>query len=233
MSEIPEFDVCDLGVRDYLATLADQRARVEARRRGEVPDALWLVEHPAVITLGRRRESRSHLVAPGAVPVVEVERGGDVTWHGPGQLVGYPIFFLREGERDVHRVLRQLEGALIATLAGFGLEAGRREGHTGVWCRGVKLASIGVAVSGWVTSHGFALNVAPDLGEFARIQPCGLEASVMGSIASLGMHPPPRAALVAALAVAVGEAFGRAPRGERVGPPGGCAEPLRERHADG
>lgn len=209
MEEIPSFVAIDLGTRDYAACLALQHRLAAARADGDGVDTLLLVEHPTVITLGRRRASRDHVITPGDVPVVQVERGGDVTWHGPGQLVGYPIFALAPDERDVHRVLRDIEQALIDVLAALGLPAGRREGHTGVWCEGRKLASIGVAVSRWVTSHGFALNVDPDLGEFRRIQPCGLPADVMASIASLGVTPPPRAALVASLADAIGARFGR------------------------
>ncbi|TNF24209.1 MAG: lipoyl(octanoyl) transferase LipB [Deltaproteobacteria bacterium] len=211
MKEIPQFVVRDLGTRDYADTLALQRQLAAARAAGDVPDTLLLVEHPPVITLGRRRTSRDHVLAPGDTPVVEVERGGDVTWHGPGQLVGYPIFLLAPHERDVHRVLRQLEQALIDVLVDLGLPAERHPPHTGVWCRGKKLASIGVAVSQWVTSHGFALNVAPDLDEFRRIQPCGLTPDVMGSIASLGVTPPDHDTLVVALADAVGRAFARLP----------------------
>ncbi|PKN58209.1 MAG: octanoyltransferase [Deltaproteobacteria bacterium HGW-Deltaproteobacteria-14] len=218
MVEIPSFVAIDLGTRDYAWCLALQRRLAAARADGAGVDTLLLVEHPAVITLGRRRTSRDHVIAPGAVPVIEVERGGDVTWHGPGQLVGYPIFALAPDERDVHRVLREIERALIDVLAALGLPAGRREGHTGVWCDGRKLASIGVAVSRWVTCHGFALNVAPDLSEFRRIQPCGLSPGVMGSIASLGVAPPPHADLVASLAAAIGARFGRRLTDVRVEP---------------
>jgi len=211
MEEIPHFVVRDLGTLDYPAALAFQRRLAGERADGHAPDTLLLVEHPPVITLGRRRTSRDHVVAPGATPIVAVERGGDVTWHGPGQLVGYPIFLLRPDERDVHRVLRQLEQALIDVLSGLGLPAERQPPHTGVWCRGKKLASIGVSLTRWVTLHGFALNVDPDLDEFRRIQPCGLAPDVMGSIASLGASPPRRSDLVDAVADAVGRAFGRRP----------------------
>jgi len=212
VTQIPEFEVRDLGRLAYVDALALQRALADARRRGEAPDTLLFVEHDPVITLGRARASKSHVIAPGDVPVVEVERGGDDTWHGPGQLVGYPVFLLAPGERDIHQVLRGLEGAIIDVLTALGLPAERVPPHTGVWCRGRKLASIGVAVSGWVTTHGFALNVSPDLCEFARIAPCGLEASVMGSIAALGREVPAHAWLVRELASAVGRHFRRVPR---------------------
>jgi lipoyl(octanoyl) transferase len=148
------------------------------------------VEHPHVLTLGRGTK-RENLLKPDDMPVFEIERGGDVTYHGPGQLVGYPIFLLRQDERDLHRYLRGLEEALIAAVGELGVPAGRRAGWTGVWTAAEpmqrKLASIGVAVKRWVTLHGFALNVSTDLSRFAAINPCGLDAAVMGSLsASLG-----------------------------------------------
>ena len=130
-----------------------------------------------------------NVVAPGDVEVVPIERGGDVTYHGPGQLVAYPIVLLGDGERDLHRYLRNLEEAMIRTLARYGIAAGREEGKTGVWTStgGVggarKLASIGIACRRWVTFHGLALNVTTDLSYFHRINPCGFEASVMTSMA--------------------------------------------------
>ena len=160
--------VRELGRVDYLEALALQRRLVEQRARGEIADTLLLLEHPPVFTLGRRRDAAANVLDPGDAPVVEVERGGDVTWHGPGQLVGYPILALDEGERDLHQVLRRLEAALIAVLAACGLEGGRREGYTGVWCGGAKVASLGIAVRSWVTYHGFALNVDCDLGMTGR-----------------------------------------------------------------
>lgn len=201
--------VTDLGSLDYRDALQRQHALAEERRAGRGVDTLLLVEHPPVFTLGRRRGAGGNVLAPGDTPVIEVERGGDVTWHGPGQLVGYPILALDEGERDVHAVLRRIEAAVIELLAGCRLEGVRREGFTGVWCRGKKVASLGVAVRGWVTSHGFALNVDCDLSWFERINPCGLEASVMGSVASLGGVIPPREALVALAGQAVARAFDR------------------------
>jgi lipoyl(octanoyl) transferase len=169
-----------------------------------------VVEHPHVITLGRTRGALAHLVAPGEVEVVEVERGGDVTYHGPGQIVAYPILLLREEERDLHRFLRNLEEAMIRALARFGLAAGREAGKTGVWVGTAarKLASIGIACRRWVTFHGLALNVTTDLGYFARIQPCGFDPTVMTSMArELGRDPgfdAVKAALVAELGVALG-----------------------------
>src|SRR5262245_55855236 len=133
-----------------------------------------------------RSAKKDNLLDLGDVPVFEIERGGDVTYHGPGQLVGYPIFLLREPERDLHLYLRNLEESIIRALARFELGGTRKEGWTGVWNAEAtrKLASIGVAVKRWVTLHGFALNVSTDLARFTAINPCGLEASVMGSMRS-------------------------------------------------
>lgn len=206
--------VIDLGVGvDYAAALSLQRELVDQRVAGVIGDTLLLLEHAPVITLGRRRGASDNVVMAGDTPVVQVERGGDVTWHGPGQLVGYPIVMLRDGERDLHLVLRRLETAAIAILARLGLDdAIRKDGHTGVWCRGRKLVSLGVAVRGWVTFHGFAINVAPDLAEFTRINPCGLDARMMGSVAALGGRVPARAELCDIAAEAVARAFERAPQ---------------------
>jgi len=176
----------DLGLRDYKETWELQKELVARRIRGEVPDILVLVEHPHVITLGRKRPSQPPLRTPTLPPdvrVYEVERGGEATYHGPGQLVGYPLLKLEGEERDLHRYLRELEELLIAVLGDFGIEAGRRAGATGVWTpRGKKIASLGVAVRRWVTYHGFALNVSTDLSYFRLISPCGFDGSVMTSM---------------------------------------------------
>ncbi|MCB9730791.1 MAG: lipoyl(octanoyl) transferase LipB [Deltaproteobacteria bacterium] len=208
MAPVP-LSVRDLGLLDYARALEVQREVVAARRRGEIEDTLLFVEHPPVFTLGRRRSARYNVVAPGDTPVIEVSRGGDVTWHGPGQLVGYPILALAPAERDLHEVLRRLEAALIDVLQRCGLPAARRPGFTGVWCGARKLVSVGIAVEGWVTFHGFALNVDPDLSWFARINPCGLDASVMGSMRSEGVVPPEPAALRLLAARAIAAAFDR------------------------
>jgi lipoate-protein ligase B len=174
--------VIDLERREYGEVWKLQQELVAARQRGEIPDTLVLVEHPEVITLGRRQSSQANVVAAGDIPLFEIERGGDVTYHGPGQLVGYPILQLDGDERDLHAYLRNLEEALIGVCADVGVEARRNPGWTGVWIGERKVASLGIAVRKWVTMHGFALNVATDLSRFAAINPCGLDATVMTSL---------------------------------------------------
>ena len=170
-----------LGVVPYAEAVDLQARLVQARRAGTIPDQLLLLEHPAVITLGvRARNDRSHVLAGGdlletrGVEVFESGRGGDVTFHGPGQLVGYPILDLRPDRCDVHRYVRDLEEVLIRATAGFGIEANRSPGLTGVWVGADKVAAIGVRISRWITSHGFAWNVNTDLSHFELIVPCGI-----------------------------------------------------------
>jgi lipoate-protein ligase B len=160
---------------------------VAQRQAHQVEDTLILVEHPDVITLGRRQKARDNVLDAGDIPVFEIERGGDVTYHGPGQLVGYPILELVE--RDLHRYLRDLEDGLIGVCARFGLPGARKEGWTGVWIGDKKVASIGIAVRKWVTLHGFALNVSTELARFAAIRPCSLEAAVMTSLTEAAGRP--------------------------------------------
>jgi lipoate-protein ligase B len=178
--------VIDLGVAEYRSTWDRQLAIVAERQRGACIDTLLLVEHPHVITLGRSRAAQANVLAPGDVPVIEIERGGDVTYHGPGQLVAYPIVSLGDGERDLHRFLRNLEEAIIRTASDLGVAGAiRKPGATGVWVGDRKLASIGIACRRWITFHGLALNVSTDLAYFARINPCGFDASVMTSLSAL------------------------------------------------
>lgn len=174
-----------LGRQAYETTWALQKSLLGAIADGTEPETLLLVEHDPVITLGRKAGAADNVLDAGEFPVVAVERGGDATYHGPGQLVGYPLFRLREGEQDLHRYLRNMEELLIRVLAEYGLAGGRVEGLTGVWVQERKVASLGVAVRRWVTYHGFALNVAPDLAHLGRLNPCGLESGVYASMASL------------------------------------------------
>jgi lipoate-protein ligase B len=204
----------DLGRRPYAEILELQRALCRQRMAGELrQDLLLLVEHEPVITLGRGTRPTSLPLAPAelerrGVEVAEVERGGDVTYHGPGQLVGYPILQLREHREDLHWYLRQLEAALIAALGELGIAAERNPGLTGVWASGRKIASLGIHVKQWVTFHGFALNVSTDLRAFDLIVPCGIEGVTMTSVAAeLGRRDA--AALWAETRGAVIDGFGR------------------------
>ena len=208
---MPRWEVTDLGTAPYRDVWARQLALVEQRQVGLAPDTLIVVEHPHVFTLGRRREAKQNVLAPGDVEVLEIERGGDVTYHGPGQLVAYPIVLLEDGERDLHAFLRHLEEAVIRVCARAGVTADREPGKTGVWTTTdlgrKKLCSMGIACRKWVTFHGLALNVTTDLSYFARINPCGFEASVMTSLDRLvpGVDATAvRAALVEELGTALG-----------------------------
>ena len=177
-----------LGTVGYGETLVLQEELVQARRAERIPDTLLLLQHPHVITLGSSSDPSHVLASPDqraglGIEVFEAGRGGDVTYHGPGQLIGYPIVALEEGRHDLHRYLRDLEGALIEGLAELGVTGRRMQGLTGVWTAGGKIAAIGVRVSsGWITSHGFALNVATDLSYFRTIVPCGIEGRAITSL---------------------------------------------------
>ncbi|MBI4422011.1 MAG: lipoyl(octanoyl) transferase LipB [Gemmatimonadetes bacterium] len=215
--------VVGLGRMAYGEALELQRALAQRRIEGTVDhDLLLLVEHPPVVTLGRGFRSQS-LPAPRetleakGVELFEIERGGDATFHGPGQLVGYPIYHLSEHRPDLHWFLRQLEAALIVSLAEFGLAAARRERYTGVWTAGRKIASIGIHVKQWVTWHGFALNVTTDLSYFDLIVPCGIPDVAMTSIQrELGERAPRDLWNRALDSVIVGfsEVFGQRPQAE-------------------
>lgn len=178
-----------LGRIPYNDGLELQRELVRRRRAGEVPDQLLLLEHPHVITLGTKATEDHVLIDEDGrrllgIELFETGRGGDVTYHGPGQLVGYPILDLKPDRRDLHRYIRDLEEVLIRLLAGYGVGAGRKEGMTGVWVGDEKIAAIGVHVSsGWITSHGFALNVDTDLAYFDAIVPCGIRAHGVTTLA--------------------------------------------------
>ena len=181
----------------YGEALALQRSLVDERRAGRVPDTLLLVEHPHVLTLGVRGDGgRSHILATAdalasrGVEIHETGRGGDITYHGPGQLVGYPIIDLKPDRCDVHRYVRDLEDVLIRTASDYGIAAERVDGLTGVWVGREKLAAIGVRIARWITSHGFAFNVSTDLEYFDLIVPCGIaDRGVTSLAAKLGRVP--------------------------------------------
>lgn len=212
-------EVRSLGVVPYGTALERQRKLVAARQAGEIADQLLLLEHPAVITVGvSGRGHRDHVLAAPAelrdrgIEVLDVPRGGDVTYHGPGQLVGYPIIDLKPDRCDVHRYVRDLEEVAIRTAASFGVVAGRVAGLTGVWVGNDKLAAIGVRLSRWVTSHGFALNVSGDLDQFRLIVPCGLRERGVTSLERLTGATPPRQELEAVAADAFAKIFDRRAR---------------------
>ncbi|MDP8989474.1 MAG: lipoyl(octanoyl) transferase LipB [Acidobacteriota bacterium] len=196
----------------YADAFALQQQLVERRKRGEIADRLLIVEHPHVVTMGRNGHDENLLARPELLERAGVEfhrtdRGGDVTYHGPGQIVGYPILDLREWKRDVLAYVRALEQVLIDALAEFGIAAGREAGATGVWTGQGKIAAIGVHISRWVTSHGFALNHDTDLSYFGYIVPCGLTKPVT-SMQALGRQAD-RDQVVAALARSFARVFDR------------------------
>lgn len=190
----------DLGRVGYAEAFELQRRLAEQRKRGEIPDQFLIVEHPHVITMGRNGR-RDHLLASpeilerAGIEFHQTDRGGDVTYHGPGQIVGYPILDLREWKRDVVAYVRAIEQVIIDTLAAWGIQGGRDPQATGVWVNGAKICAIGVHISRWVTTHGFALNLDTDLRYFQYIVPCGLARPVT-SLRQLGC-PAPREAVVA------------------------------------
>lgn len=188
----------DFQLTEYQTVWQWQKSLVRQRLAGEIPDTILIGEHPPIVTLGRGTHDEN-LLNP-SIPTVAIERGGDVTYHGPGQLIAYPIVMLPEGKRDLHRYLRDLEAAIILTLGDFGIEGLRNPGWTGVWAQSpqsldqqsgelLKLASIGVAVKQWVTYHGLALNVCTDLAAFSQINPCGLQSEKMTSMQALLQQP--------------------------------------------
>jgi lipoyl(octanoyl) transferase len=189
---VRQIDVRRLGLIDYREALRTQQALVEERRAGRIEDVLLLVEHPPVVTIGVRKDGRSHIIATAealaarGIEVFETGRGGDVTYHGPGQIVGYPILDLKPDRCDVHRYVRHLEEVVIRAVGDFGIGASRIQGLTGVWVADQKLAAIGVRLSRWITSHGFALNVSTDLDDFGLIVPCGIADRGVTSLERLG-----------------------------------------------
>lgn len=221
MDDPRRLEVHRLGSVPYEEALVLQQRLVEARKAGQIPDQLLLLQHPPVITLGAKvRNDRSHVLASdealeeAGVSLFEAGRGGDVTYHGPGQLVGYPILDLRPDRCDVHRYVRDLEAVMIATADGFGIRAERVAGLTGAWVGRNKLAAIGVRISRWITSHGFALNVNTNLDYFNLIVPCGI---TTGGVTSLSRHLGHPVKMEDAAAVIVrhfAAVFDRAPIGD-------------------
>jgi lipoyl(octanoyl) transferase len=204
-----------LGEVPYAEALSLQERLVTRRREGRISDQLLLLEHPPVITLGSSSDARHVLLSEDerrsrGIELHLVGRGGDVTYHGPGQLVGYPILDLKPDRRDVHRYLRDLEEVLIHTLSALGVPGEREAGSTGVWAGGGKVAAIGVRVSsGWITSHGFALNVNPDLSHFSFIVPCGIHDRPVGSLAGVLGRELSIAEVIPDLVRSFEEVFGR------------------------
>jgi len=206
-------EAVDLGRMRYADALRIQERLVDERKQGKGEDTLLFVEHPHVITMGRNGKEHhllasSEVLARTGIEFFETNRGGDVTYHGPGQLVGYPIFDLREWRRDVHAFFRGVEEALIQALSTVGVEAERlpQKGYEGVWVQGAKIAAIGIHISRWITSHGFALNVDTDLSYFKYIVPCGLTRPVC-SLRSLGSQAT-REDMMSAVAGAFAKTFG-------------------------
>jgi lipoyl(octanoyl) transferase len=205
----------------YDEALLLQRALVEDRRAGRVDDLLLFVEHPHVLTLGVRGDGgRGHILATPArlaglgVTVHETGRGGDITYHGPGQVVGYPILDLRPDRCDVHRYVRDLEDVMIRALGDYGVEAGRVTGLTGVWVGAEKIAAIGVRISRWITSHGFAFNASTDLDYFKLIVPCGIDDRGVTSLERLLGRPVDRHDVEERIAARFRDVFGCVPAGE-------------------
>ena len=189
-------DVRRLGLVPYADGLELQRALVEERRANRIPDTLLLLQHPHVITIGVKKEGRSHIIASPeqlsarGVEVFETGRGGDVTYHGPGQIVGYPILDLNPDRRDVHNYVRDLEEVMIRVCADYGITAGRVKGMSGAWIADAKIGAIGVRISRWITSHGFAFNVTTDVDFFSLIVPCGIaDRGVTSLAAAIGRGP--------------------------------------------
>ena len=213
-------DVRHLGVVSYAEGLALQADLVQQRRAGTIPDTLLLLQHPHVLTVGVKKDGRAHILAPPdrlaelGVEVFDTGRGGDVTYHGPGQIVGYPILDLNPDRRDVHRYVRDLEEVMIRVCGAYGVEARRLTGLTGAWTthatRGPeKIGAIGVRISRWITSHGFAFNVSTDLGFFDLIVPCGISDRGVTSLEQVTGRPQDMAEVAVRLATELAAVFER------------------------
>ena len=211
-------DVRRLGRIDYEESLALQRSLVEERRAERIPDLLLLVEHPDVITLGVKGDGgRSNITASPAaladlgVEVFEAGRGGDVTYHGPGQIVAYPIINLKPDRCDVHRYVRDIEEVMIRVCAGYGVNAARISGLTGVWVGDNKIGAIGIRISRWITSHGLAFNVGTDLSRFDLIVPCGIAGRGVTSLEREAGRQLDQAEVEGRLVAEFADVFGRVP----------------------
>jgi len=205
-------EVRDWGLREYPEALAEMRVLRAARHRGEIPDTLLLVEHPPVLTVGVQGDAGETL--PEGIPVVRVERGGKVTYHGPGQLVGYPLVDLEARGRDVRRFVHDVEEVVVRAVDEFGIHAQRVPGRRGVWVDGSrKIASVGIAVEAWTSFHGFALNVSNDLSPFRGFHPCGFDGAVMTSMVKETGRPITVADVRAPVVRAFRVVFGAPPPG--------------------
>ena len=204
----------DLGCRDFREVQELQRRLVALRREGAVPDTLLLCSHPPVVTAGRSASpaeiaTTALALARAGLPLHRCERGGRLTYHGPGQVLGYPLLRLDGSERDLHAYLRRLEAVMLDALAGLGIAGERRSGQAGIWVGGSKLASIGVAVRGWVTWHGFALNLTGDLTPFALFDPCGISGLAVTSVTEITRQEITRAEMQGRLGESFCREFGR------------------------
>jgi lipoyl(octanoyl) transferase len=222
VSGVRQLEVRRLGLIDYDEALALQRDLVEQRRADRVPDLLLLLEHPAVITLGVRSEiARANVTATGerlaalGIAIHETGRGGDVTYHGPGQIVGYPILDLRPDRCDVHKYVRDLEEVMIRTCATYGVAAGRISGLTGTWVGADKIGAIGIRISRWITSHGFAFNVGTELDHFKLIVPCGISDRGVTSLEKITARSIAMSEVAGTIVQRFAEVFERAVRPQR------------------
>ena len=185
---MPPLRVLNSGLVDYNEALSQQLRWVSERKNKSLDNILWLLSHPEVITLGASRNSQDNLLIPTEIPVVKVSRGGDITYHDPGQLTGYFIFNLEEGQRDLHQFLWNIEETLIRCLQQFSVEAHRVAGKTGVFVDQKKVCSIGIACRHWVTYHGFSLNFNSNLDNYALMNPCGYSSNLMANLSNVQMQ---------------------------------------------
>jgi len=204
--------VHQLGRIEYHRAFELQKELLQQRLKGQIADTLLLLEHPPTITVGKLGKLENVLASPAqlasaGVSLIFTDRGGDVTYHGPGQIVGYPILDLRERNRDIHQYVHNLEEVLIRTLADYGIKSGRGYNHAGVWVNDMEIAALGLSIRKWITMHGFALNVNTDLDHFTLINPCGFTNKTATSIAHLLGHELPRDGVTERLLAHFAEVF--------------------------